>query len=150
MKPTDLPVLILSINDGKPLVVTSETRHLVVIDHCIVIDMSSTPPRVLSVYRHCRYTYFKDYLPDQFLDHEGNLRNGQGRIVFLAHEAEDTTAMDDDPNNVSPYITSATAYWIKTVSKVRDIQRDLETIGCVGITEQELKDAVAKIGVSRV
>ena len=58
--------------------------------------------------------------------------------------------MDDDPNNVSPYITSATAYWMKTASKVRDMQRDIETIGCVGMTEQELKDAVAKIGVSRV
>ena len=140
MKPTDLSVLILSINDGKPLVVTSETRERV----------SSTPPKVLSVYSQCRYPYFAGHLPEQFLDPIGNLRNGQGRIVFLAHEAEDTTAMDDDPNNVSPYITSATAYWMKTASKVRDMQRDIETIGCVGMTEQELKDAVAKIGVSRV
>ena len=135
MKPTDLSVLILSINDGKPLVVTSETRERVSSTNCLVIDLSSTPPKVLSVYSQCRYPYFAGHLPEQFLDPIGNLRNGQGRIVFLADGAEDTRELDEynqsRDGSVSPYLASTLSQWMRGYEG-HDLQKAVKQLGLAG------------------
>lgn len=158
MTPTDLPLLVLSIHEGKPVTVTSATTGIV--DkassklHCMVINLGSTPPCVVSVYSNCRYPYFAGHLPDQFLDHLGNLRNAQGGIVFLAEGNADTTPLET--GRLSPYMGTKSSYanWVvDTLNPAAQAQTAL--IGSAGAvmtsnTTADLSDMLSVLSPSDV
>ena len=63
---------------------------------CIVIDMGCEVPTVIAAYHCASYPFFARFLPEQFIDHAGNLRNKQGRIVFAKEEKTNAALIDID------------------------------------------------------
>ena len=77
---------------------TPETLTPVIVDkpgmgneagYILVIDTAMVPPTVLSAYPSINYPFFGGLLPEQFIDHRGNLRGADGRIIFAGSPGED-------------------------------------------------------------
>lgn len=63
---------------------------------CIVIDMGCEVPTVIAAYHCASYPFFARFLPEQFIDHAGNLRNREGKIVFAKEEKFNSALVDVD------------------------------------------------------
>ena len=143
MTPTDLSLLVLSIHNGEPLAITSANVDIVNDRHCVILNLGSTPPRIVSVYSNCRYPYFSGHLPDQFLDHLGNLRNGQGRIVFVGEGGHDTTSQE---GGVTPYLAPIPMKYAEwTTDSLNSTSSQNALIGKIGtmMTSADLSDMLS-------
>ena len=84
---------------------------------CVVLDMDAVPPRVLVAPVNTSWPFYGGLLPDQFIDHVGNLRGGDGGVL-LRHvdppandprvETKDLPYLTHPPSKLGGY-----SQWIK-------------------------------------
>ena len=81
-------LILYATGDGKgnpvPRKLTRRNRKLV--HDCVVLDLDSQPPRVLVSSPTVSWPFYGGLLPAQFIDHNGNLRNAKGEVVFRKTE----------------------------------------------------------------
>lgn len=81
-------LILYATGDGKgnpvPRRLTRRNRKLV--HDCVVLDLDSQPPRVLVSSPTVSWPFYGGFLPAQFIDHNGNLRNAKGEVVFRKTE----------------------------------------------------------------
>ena len=90
-------------------------------DSTVVIDLGLVPPVVVTAYHRCSYPFYAGLLPDQFMDHEGNLRNGQGAIIFAKRESSLPTREPADDPHVQGYTQWTTDSLVSTFPSMSDI-----------------------------
>lgn len=57
-------------------------------DKIIVVDTEQSPPRVVMAYHHVNYFFWGPIMPEEYIDHEENLRLRDGTVVFGAKMGE--------------------------------------------------------------
>ena len=79
--------------------------------NALVIDLTTTPPCVVAADPKISYPFYSKHLPDQFVDHEGSLRNKTGAVVFPAPNLPDRQHVEEPTNH--PFTRNKLAPWIK-------------------------------------
>lgn len=77
----------------------------------LVIDLTTTPPCVVAADPKISYPFYSKHLPDQFVDHEGSLRNKTGAVVFPAPNLPDRQHVEQPTNH--PFTRNNLGAWIK-------------------------------------
>lgn len=77
----------------------------------LVIDLTTTPPCVVAADPKISYPFYAKHLPDQFVDHEGSLRNKTGAVVFPAPNLPDRRHVEEPTNH--PFTRNNLGAWIK-------------------------------------
>jgi hypothetical protein len=106
---------------------------------CVVLDLDSQPPRVLVSSPTVSWPFYGGLLPAQFIDHNGNLRNAKGEVVFRKTEPN---PLDDRVETTHyPYIVHRRMADVR--SKYSDWITDKGTKSPPPITPQELTDLIS-------
>ncbi|NBR00787.1 MAG: hypothetical protein EBT97_10130 [Actinobacteria bacterium] len=79
--------------------------------NALVIDLTTTPPCVVAADPKISYPFYSKHLPDQFVDHEGSLRNKTGAVVFPAPNLPDRQHVEEPTNH--PFTRNNLGAWIK-------------------------------------
>jgi hypothetical protein len=73
----------------------------------IVLNIDTNPPSVIHQYKAVNFQFFNGLLPEQFIDAEGQLRTGTGRLVFPNPGVDESTQRPSEP-------------WLLPKSKLQD------------------------------
>lgn len=94
----------------RPFVLRKRPKR-VAAGNVLVIDLTTTPPCVVAADPKISYPFYSKHLPDQFVDHEGSLRNKTGAVVFPAPNLPDRQHVEEPTNH--PFTRNNLGIWIK-------------------------------------
>ena len=94
----------------RPFVLRKRPKR-VAAGNVLVIDLTTTPPCVVAADPKISYPFYSKHLPDQFVDHEGSLRNKTGAVVFPAPNLPDRQHVEQPTNH--PFTRNNLGAWIK-------------------------------------
>jgi hypothetical protein len=106
-------------------VLRERPRH-VAAGNVLVIDLTTTPPRVVAADPKISYPFYSKHLPDQFVDHEGSLRNKTGAVVFPAPNLPDRQHVEEPTNH--PFTRNNLGMWISGGPSRKQDMADMLTL----------------------
>lgn len=121
----------------RPFVLRKRPKR-VAAGNALVIDLTTTPPCVVAADPKISYPFYSKHLPDQFVDHEGSLRNKTGAVVFPAPNLPDRRHVEEPTNH--PFTRNNLGAWIKNGPPIKETPMSWEDMADTLAQREERKD----------
>ena len=78
----------------------------------VILNLDTSPPCVVSADPRTSYPFFAKHLPDQFVDHEGSLRDKTGKLIFAGPRVPNRSHVIEPADY--PFTRNDLGKWLKS------------------------------------
>ena len=82
----------------------------------VILNLDTSPPCVVSADPRTSYPFFAKHLPDQFVDHEGSLRDKTGKLIFAGPRVPNRSHVIEPADY--PFTRNDLGKWLKSDNPV--------------------------------